>query len=48
MNNVQYQKLKILLTVTALLTTLMSFGQEQDFNPTVLPIKEAIDKRLLN
>ena len=42
------QKLKILLTVIAVSTTLLSFGQEQqNKKPTVLLINEAIDKGLL-
>lgn len=44
----QKTKSKILLTVVAVSTTLLSFGQEQQNNkPTVLPIREAIDKGLL-
>ena len=48
MKNKQKLKLKILLTVIAVSTTLLSFGQEQqNKKPTVLPINEAIDKGLL-
>jgi hypothetical protein len=48
MKNRQNQKLKILLTVIAVMTTLLSFGQEQqNKKPTVLPINEAIEKGLL-
>ena len=44
----QNEKLKILMTVIAVMTTLLSFGQEsQSKKPTVLPINEAIDKGLL-
>jgi len=48
MRNKQNQKLKTLLTVIAVMTTLLSFGQEQqNKKPTVLPIIEAIEKGLL-
>ena len=48
MKNRQNQKLKLLLTVIAVMTTLLSFGQEQkNKKPTVLPINEAIEKGLL-
>jgi hypothetical protein len=48
MKNRQNEKLKTLLTVIAVMTTLLSFGQEQqNKKPTVLPINEAIDKGLL-
>lgn len=50
MKNRQNEKLKILLTIIAVMTTLLSFGQGQEKQikkPTVLPIKEAIDKGLL-
>ena len=48
MKNKQKLKLKILLTVIAVSTTLLSFGQEQqNKKPTVLPINEAIVKGLL-
>jgi hypothetical protein len=48
MKNRQTQKLKIILTVVAVITTLLSFGQDQqNKKPTVLPINEAIEKGLL-
>lgn len=48
MKSRQIQKLKIFLTVMAVMTKLLSFGQEQqNKKPTVLPINEAIDKGLL-
>jgi hypothetical protein len=48
MKNRQNQKLKLLLTVIAVMTTILSFGQEQkNKKPTVLPISEAIEKGFL-
>jgi len=49
MKNKETQKLKIILTVIAVWTTLLSFGQEQpNKKRTVLPMREAIDKGLLD
>tara|TARA_B110000046_G_scaffold34410_1_gene37236 strand:+ start:6245 stop:6511 length:267 start_codon:yes stop_codon:yes gene_type:complete len=48
MKNKQNQKLKIFLTILAVMTTLLSFGQEKENKkPSVLPINETIDKGLL-
>lgn len=48
MKNKLNRKLKILLTAVAVMTTFLSFGQEQDDRkPIVLPINEAIEKGLL-
>ena len=46
--NMQNKKLVTLLTAVMVLTTLLSFGKDQDYRkPAVWPITEAIDKGLL-
>jgi hypothetical protein len=48
MKNKLNKKLKTFVTVIAVMTTLLSFGQEQENKkPMVLPINDAIDKGLL-
>ena len=47
MKNKRIQKLNIFLTVMAVTSTLLTFGQDpRNKKPTVLPINEAIGKEL--